>query len=89
MDVLLEKKKNDKKSGKFRLTKAGITNETTGWWYFLRKYEDKEHPYWYKKKRLENKDGEAGEIVEEYVGLKLPFTVPAEWISKLKRRALK
>jgi hypothetical protein len=29
-----------------------------------------------------------GEVVEEYVGLEFPFSVPTAWLNKLKRKAL-
>lgn len=75
--------------GELRLTDSGITDDKSGWWYFLRKYDNKEHPYWYMKKRKEA-TGEypEGEVVEEYVGLTLPFSVPREWIAQLRRKAL-
>lgn len=73
----------------YRLTEAGITDDNSGWWFFMRKYEDKENPYWYKKMRKEpTKDNPEGEIVEEYVGLKLEFSVPRAWTNKLRRKAL-
>lgn len=73
----------------FKLTEAGISNHKDGWWYFLRKWDDKESPYWYRKHRTSATDtNPEGEVVEEYVGLTLPFTVPREWLMKLRRRAL-
>lgn len=75
--------------GNYRLTESGVTDEQSGWWYFLRKYEDKEHPYWYKKIRKPATDkNPEGEVVEEYVGLTLPFSVPREWLIKLRRKAM-
>lgn len=75
--------------GNYRLTDSGVTDEKSGWWYFLRKYEDKEHPYWYKKIRKPATDkNPEGEIVEEYVGLTLPFTIPREWLIRLRRKAM-
>jgi hypothetical protein len=90
MADIFEKKKTDKKSGHFRLTTAGITNETSGWWYFLRKYDDKENPYWYRKMRsYPTKSDPNGKIIEQYVGLEFPYSVPSSWITKLKKRATK
>ena len=75
--------------GNLRLTDSGITDDKSGWWYFLRKYEDKENPYWYKKVRKPATDkNPEGEVVEEYVGIELPFAVPREWLLKLKRKVL-
>lgn len=75
--------------GNYRLTPSGVTDEKSGWWYFLRKYEDKERPYWYKKVRKPATDkNPEGEVVEEYVGLELPFSVPREWVVRLRRKAL-
>jgi len=71
----------------YRLTAAGVTDTTTGFWYFLRKYEGKENPYWYKKKRLDpTESNPEGKIVEYYVGLDLPFVIPRPWINRLRRR---
>jgi hypothetical protein len=73
----------------YRLTDAGITDDDSGWWYFLRKYENKDNPYWYKKIRKDpTKEHPDGEVVEEYVGLELPFPVPRTWMNKMRRRAL-
>lgn len=80
--------------GKYRLTDAGITDTSSGWWYFYRHYEDKEGGdtkglYVYRKIRKEPSKGyPGGEVVEEYVGKEWPFTVPATWKTKLRRRAL-
>lgn len=75
--------------GHYRLTESGVTDDSSGWWYFLRKYEDKEHPYWYKKIRKPATDkSPEGEVVEEYVGLTLPFSIPREWLIKLRRKAM-
>lgn len=75
--------------GEFELTDAGISNHKDGWWYFLRKWDNKERPYWYKKHRTAATDtNPEGEVVEEYVGMELPFAVPREWLVKLRRRAL-
>lgn len=75
--------------GDYRLTDSGITNTKDGWWYFFRKFEDKENPYVYKKMRTSPTDANPdGEVVEEYVGLEFPFAVPSAWINKLKRRAM-
>jgi hypothetical protein len=87
--LLIEQETGDKHE-KYRLTDAGITDDESGWWYFFRKYEDKESPYVYRKKRKEpTKNDPGGEVVEEYVGLEFPFTIPREWVSKLRRRATK
>lgn len=75
--------------GHYRLTGSGITDEKSGWWYFFRKYADKENPYVYRKKRTSPTDADPdGEVQEEYVGLEFPFSVPSDWVNKLKRKAL-
>jgi hypothetical protein len=75
--------------GNYRLTDSGVTDDKSGWWYFLRKYEDKERPYWYKKIRKPATDkNPEGEVVEEYVGITLPFSIPREWLIRLKRKAM-
>lgn len=74
--------------GNYRLTDSGITDEKSGWWYFFRKYEDKENPYVYRKIRKSPTDSNPdGDVDEEYVGLEFPFSVPSDWIAKLKRKA--
>ncbi|MEM3097497.1 MAG: hypothetical protein QXU32_02090 [Nitrososphaerales archaeon] len=83
--VVAEQEVGDK-HGNYRLTKSGITDDSTGWWYFMRKYEGKENPYWYRKMRVKHSDDSIGEVVEEYVGTKLPFIVPRAWINVLRKK---
>lgn len=77
--------------GVWRLTDAGASNKSNGFWYFFRHFEDKpDQLYVYRKMRTEaSKDAPEGEIIEEYVGKTFPAGVPRAWINKLKRRALK
>jgi hypothetical protein len=86
---LFTEQESGEEYGDFKLTDAGISNHKDGWWYFMRKWDDKENPYWYKKRRTSaTESNPEGEVVEEYVGLTLPFAVPREWLVKLRRRAL-
>lgn len=89
LGLFTEEAATDNVYGNYRLTDSGVTDETSGWWYFLRKYEDKEKPYWYKKIRKPATDkNPEGEVVEEYVGITLPFSIPREWLIKLRRKVL-
>jgi len=60
-----------------RRTKDGFVKEDSNWWFFQRDFPDKKRPYWYAKKRSES--GE--DVLEEYVGVDLPFTIPRELLT--------
>ena len=83
--IVVEEEEDQPKHGKYRLTDHGFTDDSTGWWYLMRKYPDKDNPYWYRKRRPEpDKEPE-----EEYVGLELPFDLPQEWLNKIRKDAMK
>jgi len=77
-----------KKVKGIRRTEAGFVKK--GWWFFQREFPDKTNPYWYRKKRGDAKKAkEEGPVVEEYVGVELPFKLPKGLLTKPEYRRYK